>query len=108
MAQRSLLIYGTAFAVSVLILVVSYFPFYWLLVQIQTWRLGHPNPFVIGPSLDAILCSLLAAGIVFWWVVDGPSETPDASRLVPTSTVTLIRRLDPRDFICEIMCVSFT
>jgi len=74
MARRSLLIYGTAFAVSVLILVVSYFPFYWLLVQIQTWRLGHPNPFTIGPAVDAILCAFVAALIAFWFTLRGAKK----------------------------------
>jgi hypothetical protein len=80
MAQRSLLIYGTAFAVSVSIPVVSYFPFYWLLVQIQTWRLGHPNPFTIGPAVDAIPCAFLAALIAFWFAVRGAKKrwTPES------------------------------
>jgi hypothetical protein len=63
------LIYVLAFAVSVVTLVVAYFPFYWLLVQIQTWRLGHPNPFTIGPAMDAIPCSFVAAAIAFWFTV---------------------------------------
>jgi hypothetical protein len=62
-------IYGLAFAVSVVTLVVAYFPFYWLLVQIQTWRLGHPNPFTIGPAMDAIPCSSVAAVIAFWFTL---------------------------------------
>jgi hypothetical protein len=80
MAQRSLLIYGTAFAVFVLILVVSYFPFYWLLVQIQTWRLGHPNPFAIGPAVDAIPCAFVAALFALWFTVRGAKKrwTPES------------------------------
>ena len=74
MARRPLLIYGTASAVSVLILVVSYLPFYWLLVQIQTWRLAHPNPFTIGPAVDAISCSFVAALIAFWFTVRGAKK----------------------------------
>jgi len=74
MPRRSLLIYGTAFAVFVLILVVSYLPFYWLLVQIQAWRLGHPNPFTIGPAVDAIPCSFAAALIAFWFTVRGAKK----------------------------------
>ena len=74
MAQRSLLIYGTALTASVLILVVSYFPLYWLLVQIQTWRLGHPNPFTIGPAVDAIPCALVVALIAFWFTVRGAKK----------------------------------
>jgi hypothetical protein len=65
------LIYGLALAVSVLTLVVTYFPFYWLLVQLQTWRLGHPNPFTIGPATDAIPCSLVTGSITFWLTVRG-------------------------------------
>ena len=74
MARRSLLIYGTALAVSVLILVVSYLPIYWFLVQIQTWRLGHPNPFTIGPAMNAIPCSFVAALIAFWFTVRGAKK----------------------------------
>jgi hypothetical protein len=70
-ANHPALIYGLAFAVFVVTLVVAYFPFYWLLVQIQTWRLGHPNPFTIGPAMDAIPCSFVAAGIVFWFTLRG-------------------------------------
>jgi len=69
MSRRPAVIYGTAFALSLVALLVSYFPFVWLLIRYQTWRLGHPNPFVIGPELDAIWCSLLAGVIVFWFVV---------------------------------------
>ncbi|SRR5882762_5205004 len=68
------LIYGLAFAVSVVTLLVAYFPFYWLLVQIQTWRLGHPNPFTIGPAMDAIPCSFVAAVIAFWFTVRGAKK----------------------------------
>src|SRR5258708_7866462 len=71
MSRRPLLIYGTTSAVSVLILMVSYFPFYWLLVQIQSWRLGHPNPFTIRPAVDAIPCAFAAALITFWFTVRG-------------------------------------
>ena len=80
MSRRPLLIYGTTSAVSVLILVVSYFPFYWLLVQIQTWRLGHPNPFTIGPAVDAIPCAFVAALIAFWFTVRGAKKrwTPES------------------------------
>ena len=74
MPRRPLLIYGTAFAVSVLILVVTYFPFYWLLVQLQTWRLGHPNPFTIGPAMDAIPCSVVAALLALWFAVRGAKK----------------------------------
>ena len=69
MSRRSAVIYGMAFALSLVTLVVSYVPFEWLLIRFQTWRLGHPNPFVIGPAIDAVWCSLLAAVIVFWLVV---------------------------------------
>jgi hypothetical protein len=74
MARRSLLIYGIAFAVSVLMFVASYFPFYWLLVQMQTWRLGHPNPFTIGPAVDAIPCAFVTALIAFWIAVRGAKK----------------------------------
>jgi hypothetical protein len=69
MIRRSALIYGSAFAISLATILLSYFPFYWLLVQIQTWRLGHPNPFTIGPAMDAIPCAFLAAVIAFWLAV---------------------------------------
>jgi len=65
LSSRSAIIYGTAFALSFLTLLVSYFPFVWLLIRYQTWRLRHPNPFVIGPAMDAIWCSFLTAMIVF-------------------------------------------
>ena len=69
MSRRPAIVYGTAFGLSVLTLLVGYFPFVWLLIRYQTWRLGHPNPFVIGPDMDAIWCSFLAVGIVFWLAV---------------------------------------
>jgi hypothetical protein len=74
MARRSLLIYGTAFAVSVLILVVCYLPFYWLFVQIQTWRFDHPNPFTSGAAVDAIPCSFVAALIAFWFTASSVAQ----------------------------------
>jgi hypothetical protein len=67
--RHNTLIYGIALAVSVLTLVVTYFLFYWLLVQFQTCRLGHPNPFTIGPAMDAIPCSFMTALITFWLAV---------------------------------------
>ena len=69
MVKHHTVIYGLALAVSVLTLVVTYFPFYWLLVQFQTWRLGRPNPFTIGPAMDAIPCSFVTALITFWLTV---------------------------------------
>jgi hypothetical protein len=69
MSQRPGVIYGIAFALSFVAFGISYFPFVWLLIRYQTWRLGHPNPFIIGPELDAIWCSLLAGVMVFWLVV---------------------------------------
>lgn len=69
MSRRPAVVYGTAFALSVGTLLVSFAVFRWLLICYQTWRLGHANPFVIGPEMDAVLLSLLAAAIVFWWVV---------------------------------------
>jgi hypothetical protein len=69
MVKHHTLIHSLALAVSVLTLVVTYFPFYWLLAQFQTWRLGHPNPFTIGPAMDAIPCSLVTALITFWLTV---------------------------------------
>lgn len=69
MSRRPAVIYGTAFALSLVTILACYFPLVRLLIRYQTWRLGHPNPFVIGPSLDAIFCSLLVAVIVFWLVV---------------------------------------
>ena len=74
MAKRPALIYGLAFAVSLVTLVVSYFSFYWLLIQLQTWRLGHPNPFTIGPDIDAILCSFVASLIAFGFTVRGAKK----------------------------------
>lgn len=76
MVKHPALLYGLAFAVSVVTLVVAYFPFYWLLVQIQTWRLGHPNPFTIEPTMDAIPCSFVAAVMVFWFTVRGAKKCP--------------------------------
>jgi hypothetical protein len=67
--KHNTLVYGIALAVSVLTLVVTYFPYYWLLVQFQTWRLGHPNPFTIGLAMDAIPCSFMTASITFWFTV---------------------------------------
>jgi hypothetical protein len=69
MSHRPAVIYGTALALSLLTFLVSYFPFVWLLQHIQTWRLGHPNPIDIGPAMDGILFSFLAAVIAFWLVV---------------------------------------
>src|SRR5258707_10888732 len=69
--RRPSAIYGTALALSVVTILVSYVAFRWLLISYQTWRLGHPNPFVMGPETDAMLLSLLAATIVFWLVVKG-------------------------------------
>jgi hypothetical protein len=50
--KRTAIIYGLAFAASVATLPLAYSAFYWILIQIQTWRLGHPNPFTIGPAMD--------------------------------------------------------
>jgi len=48
-------------------------PLYWLLIQLQTWRLGHPNPFTFGPAMDAAICSSFAAGVAFGLLVSrGP------------------------------------
>jgi hypothetical protein len=69
MVKHHALICGLALAVSVLTLVVTYFAFYWLLVQFQTWRLGHPNPFTIGPAMDAIPFSFVTALITLWLTV---------------------------------------
>jgi hypothetical protein len=68
-SRRFLSIYGSAFGLAALTLCVSYFPFAWLLIRYQIWRLGHPNPFVIGPELDALWVSSLTAVIVFWLVM---------------------------------------
>ena len=65
MVKRAAIIYGVAFAASVATLALAYFPIYWILVQIQTFRLGHTNPFTIGPAMDAVPCSLVAALIAF-------------------------------------------
>jgi hypothetical protein len=69
MPRRLGVIYGTAFALSLVTLLATYFPFVWLLIRLQTWRLGHPNPFAIGPAVDAVWCSVLVAMVVFWLVV---------------------------------------
>jgi len=74
MVKRPAPTYGLGIAVFLLTLVVTYFPFYWLLVQLQTWRLGHPNPFTIGPSIDAIPCSVVAALVAFWFTVRGAKK----------------------------------
>jgi hypothetical protein len=62
-------VYGAASAVSLVTLLVGYFAFRWLLISCQTWRLGHPNPFVIGPGIDAALLAVVTAAIVFWLVM---------------------------------------
>jgi hypothetical protein len=69
MVKRTAIIYGLAFGVSIATLALAYFPFYWILIQLQTLRLGHPNPFTIGPAMDAVPCSLVAALIAFWLTV---------------------------------------
>jgi len=69
MTRRPTRIYGAAFALSLLTLAPSYLPFVWMLIHFQTWRLGHPNPFVFGPEIHALECSLVAAVIVFCLVV---------------------------------------
>ena len=55
MAKRPALIYGLAFAVSLV-------------------TLGHPNPFTIGPDIDAILCSFVASLIAFGFTVRGAKK----------------------------------
>lgn len=69
MTHHFAITYGKAFALSMATLLGSYLVFRWLLISYQTWRLGHPNPFIIGPEIDAMLLALLAAGIVFLWVL---------------------------------------
>lgn len=60
---------GAASAASLVTLIIGYFAFRWLLISYQTWRLGRPNPFVIGPEIDAALLAVVTAAIVFWLVV---------------------------------------
>jgi hypothetical protein len=62
-------VYGAASAASMVTLLVGYFAFRWLLISYQTWRLGHPNPFVIGPEIDATMLAVVTAAVVFWLVV---------------------------------------
>jgi len=69
MFRRPALIYGAACALLVVPLLVSYVTFRWVLIRFQTWHLGHPNPFVIEPEMDATLLFLLAGAIVFGLVV---------------------------------------
>jgi hypothetical protein len=80
MVKRATVIYGLALAASVATLALAYFPFYWILIQIQTWRLGHPNPFTIGPAMDAVPCSFVPALIAFWLTVrDAKKRWPQGS-----------------------------
>jgi len=80
MVKRAAIIYGLASAAFVATLAFAYFPFYWILIQIQTWRLGHPNPFTIGPAMDTVPCSLAAALIAFWLAVrEAKKRWPTAS-----------------------------
>jgi hypothetical protein len=81
MSRRPVIIYGTALALSAVTLFVSYVAFRWLLIRYQTWQLGHPNPFVIGPELDAVVLSFLTAVIVFWWVVRRAKHNHTQERL---------------------------
>lgn len=69
MVKRTAVIYGLAFVASLATITLAYSPFYWVLVQFQTWRLGHPNPFTIGPAMDAMPCSFVAGLVVFWLTV---------------------------------------
>lgn len=75
MARHPAVIYGTAFALSLATFLASYVPFEWLLIRFQTWRLGHANPFVIGPAMDAVWCSVLAAVSVFLLVLKRAKRT---------------------------------
>jgi|HubBroStandDraft_6_1064221.scaffolds.fasta_scaffold05688_2 hypothetical protein len=81
MSRRPVIIYGTALALSTATLFVSYVTFRWLLIRYQTWQLGHPNPFVIGPELDAIVLSFLTSAIVFWLVVKWAKRNHPQGRL---------------------------
>ncbi len=81
MPRRPVIIYGTALVLSAVTLFVSYVAFRWLLTRYQTWQLGHPNPFVIGPELDSIILSFLTAVIVFWRVVKRAKHNHTQERL---------------------------
>ena len=81
---RTAIIYGLAFAASVATLSVAYFHLYWILIQIQTWRLGHPNPFTIGPAMEAIPCSVLASVIAFWLAVRTAKKASASTELNST------------------------
>jgi hypothetical protein len=77
--NRATKTYGLAFGASVATLVLTYFPFYWVLIKLQTWRLGHPNPFTIGPAMDAVPCSFVAALIAFWLTLrEANKRAPDS------------------------------
>src|SRR5690348_6318404 len=69
MSRQFVHVYGAAFAAALLTFLVGQFAFRWLLISYQTWRLGHPNPFVIGPEIDAAMLAVVTAAIVFWLVV---------------------------------------
>lgn len=75
MSRHFAITFGKAFGLSIATLLCAYLVFRWLLINYQTRRLGHPNPFVIGPEIDAMLLALLAAGIVFLWVVKRAKRT---------------------------------
>jgi hypothetical protein len=69
MSRRSGVIYGTAFALSVVTLLVSYVAFRWLLISYHEWRISHSLVFTFWADTRAIPLALLAAAIVFWLVV---------------------------------------
>jgi hypothetical protein len=69
MSRQFAHVYGAASAASLVTLLVGYFAFRWLLISYQTLSLGHPNPFVIGPEIDAAMLAVVTAAIVFWLAV---------------------------------------
>jgi hypothetical protein len=81
MSGRPAVIYGTAFTLSVVTLLDSYVAFRWLLICYQTWCLGHPNPFVIGPELGAMVLSSLTAVIIFWLIAKRAKQNHTQERL---------------------------
>jgi hypothetical protein len=69
MSRRSGVIYGTAFALSLVTLLVSYLAFRWLLISYHEWQISNPMVFTFWADTRAIPLALLAAAIVFWLVV---------------------------------------
>jgi membrane-anchored protein YejM (alkaline phosphatase superfamily) len=69
MSRQIAHVYSAASAASLVTLLVGYFAFRRLLIFYQTLSHGHPNPFVIGPEINAAMLAVVTAAIVFWLAV---------------------------------------